>query len=81
MQVTIVTTRAERDEMKRTLNAYADIEDEVAKKEFLEKYPKKVWIDTEACEGWKDVSPFLVVDNRDGECFTEGRSSTLRKSA
>ena len=72
--MTIVTTQAERDEMKRTLDAYADlVGGELAKREFMEKYPRKVWIDTEGCRDTPpDILPFLVVDNRDGECFAEG---------
>jgi len=70
MEVTIVTTKAERDEMKRTLNDYADLK--VSRKEFHEKYPRKVWIDTEACsDNCRDILQFLMVDNREGDCFVE----------
>ena len=74
MQVTIVTTQAERDEMKQTLDAYADmVGNELSRKEFLEKYPRKVWIDTEECQNTShDILQFLVVDNREGECLAEG---------
>lgn len=76
MELTIVTTQAERDEMKATLNAYADlIGDKMTKEEFKARYPRKVWLDTEECSSHRnfhDLLPFLVVDNRDGECFAEG---------
>lgn len=76
MELTIVTTQAERDEMKATLDAYADlIGNGLTKKEFMARYPRKVWLDTEECSNCRrprDLSPFLVVDNRDGECFAEG---------
>lgn len=76
MELTIVTTQAERDEMKATLDAYADlIGNGLTKEEFKARYPRKVWLDTEECSNhqkFPDLLPFLVVDNRDGECFAEG---------
>ena len=76
MEVTIVTTSAEREEMKRTLDAYADlVGNEMTKEEFKARYPRKVWLDTEECSSHRkspDLLPFLVVDNREGECFVEG---------
>lgn len=76
MELTIVTTQAERDEMKATLDAYADlIGNGMTKEEFKARYPRKVWLDTEECSNRqrpRDLSPFLVVDNREGECFAEG---------
>lgn len=74
MNIVIVTTESERDEMKRTLDAYCEIaEGKISRNEFLEKYPRKIWIDTEECSSETgDVLQFLVVDNREGECFAEG---------
>lgn len=76
MELTVVTTQAERDEMKATLNAYADlVGNGMTKEEFKARYPRKVWLDTEECSNprkFSDLLPFLVVDNRDGECFAEG---------
>lgn len=72
MEVTIVTTTAERDEMKRTLDGYAKVTDgEITKDEFRRDYPNKIWIDTELCKSHDAGLPFMVVDNRDGECFCE----------
>lgn len=72
MEVTIVTTSAERDEMYRTLDGYLKIEDgEITSDEFRRDYPHKIWIDTELCNSHDAVMPFRVVDNRDGECFCE----------
>lgn len=76
MELTIVTTQAERDKMKATLDAYADLPGNgMTKEEFKARYPRKVWLDTEECSNrrkFPDLLPFLVVDNRDGECFVEG---------
>ena len=72
MEVTIVTTSAERDEMKRTLDGYQKVvSNEITPDEFRRGYPHKVWIDTELCAMQYAGLPFLVVDNRDGECFCE----------
>lgn len=72
MEVTIVTTTAERDEMKRTVDGYLKVaENEIKRDEFLRNYPRKIWIDTELCQPHYNGMPFLVVDNRDGECFCE----------
>lgn len=72
MEVTIVTTTAERDEMKRTLDGYAKATSgEITRDEFLRGYPNKIWIDTELCQSYDAKLPFVVVDNRDGECFCE----------
>ena len=72
MEVTIVITTAERDEMKRTLDGYMKAENgEITKEEFLRDYPRKVWIDTELCQSHDAKLPFLVVDNREGECWCE----------
>lgn len=72
MEVTIVTTTAERDEMKSTLDGYAKMTDgEITKDEFRRDYPNKIWIDTELCKSHDAGLPFMVVDNRDGECFCE----------
>lgn len=72
MEVTIVTTQAERDEMKSTLDGYADMGDgKMSKETFRASYPAKVWIDTELCKSYDARLPFMVVDNREGECFCE----------
>ena len=70
MEVTIVTTTAEREEMRRTLAGHAKVAaDEITSDEFRDNYPNKVWIDTELCTLHNVAKPFLVVDNREGECF------------
>lgn len=72
MEVTIVTTQAERDEMKRTLDGFLQIGDgKLTEGEFLRDYPRKVWIDTEMCQSRDARLPFQVVDNREGECWCE----------
>ena len=73
MEVTIVTTSAERDEMKRTLDGYlkAMVRGEITATEFCRDYPRKIWIDTELCQSHDSRMPFQVVDNRGGECFCE----------
>lgn len=72
MEVTIVTTSAERDEMKRTLDGYLKVvSNEITVDEFRREYPRKVWIDTELCRSHDAKMPFQVVDNREGECYCE----------
>lgn len=71
MEITIVTTQSERDEMRRVLDGYYKvISGEIPKEEFIREYPMKVWIDTEDLENDKHPS-FTVVDNSCGECFEE----------
>lgn len=71
MQLTIVTTQAERDEKRRTLNAWADyIGGEMSREEFLRNYPRKVWLDMSPRSSGDELQ-FVVVDNREGECFCE----------
>lgn len=72
MNVVIVTTQAERDEMIRTLDGYLKVvSNEITKDEFLRDYPRKVWIDTAECGNYDAHMPFQIVDNREGECFCE----------
>lgn len=72
MEVTIVTTSAERDEIKRTLDGYLKMADnEITPDEFRRDYPSKIWIDTELCQSYDARKPFHVMDNRDGECYCE----------
>ena len=71
MELTIITTEAERREMRDTLNAYASyIDGDTPKEVFLHDFPRKVWVDTEECTKGSHL-PFTVVDNREGECFCE----------
>ena len=73
MEVTIVTTSAEREEMKRVLDGYLKVvNNEITSDEFRDNYPRKVWIDTELCQSHDAKLPFVVVDNREGECWGEG---------
>lgn len=71
MEVTIVDGKSDREEMYRVLDAHADmLNGDLSKEEWnnADKYPRKQWLDF--CEYNNDL-PFIVVDNREGECFVE----------
>lgn len=75
MEVTIVDGKADRDEMYRVMNAHADmLNGDLSKEEWnnADKYPRKQWLDF---DDNSKALPFMVVDNREGECFVEGFST------
>ena len=55
--------------MRKVMDAYADMTNGDITKEEFGKLPRKQWLDFD--ENEKDL-PFVVVDNREGECFVEG---------
>ena len=72
MDITIVDNEHDRSEMKRVLDAYADMTNGDLSKEAWndkDRFPRKQWLDFDEDE---KALPFTVVDNRDGECFVEG---------
>lgn len=72
MDITIVDNERDREEMKRVMDGHADmVNGDISKEAWndTEKYPRKQWLDFD--EDAKAL-PFMVVDNREGECFVEG---------
>jgi hypothetical protein len=68
MEITIVTNEFEREECKKTVDARcAFVSNEITREQW-EGFPKKVWVDLESPDG---PSPFVVVDNRDCNCWVE----------
>jgi hypothetical protein len=75
MDVTIVDNDIDRQEMRKVMDAYADmLNGDLSKEEWnnTDKYPRKQWLDF---DGDEKALPFTVVDNREGECFVEGFST------
>ena len=69
MDITIVDNEIDRQEMRKVMDAYADMSDGKLSKEEFDKLPRKQWLDFDEDE---KALPFTVVDNREGECFVEG---------
>lgn len=69
MDVTIVDNDIDRQEMRKVMDAYADMTNGDITKEEFSKLPRKQWLDFDENE---KALPFTVVDNREGECFVEG---------
>lgn len=72
MDITIVDNERDREEMKRVMDGHADmINGDISKEAWndTERFPRKQWLDFD--EDAKAL-PFMVVDNREGECFVEG---------
>lgn len=68
MEITVVSSESERKEMLGVIDAYGRMADgKMSKTDFNANVPTKVYIDFRKGEH----NPWLVVDNRDGECFTE----------
>ena len=70
MEITIVTTEEEREEYNKTLDARCDFVSNKITREQWEGSPKKVWVDLVNPDG-RTSSPFIVVDNQDGNCWVE----------
>ena len=69
MNVTIVDNDIDRQEMRKVMDAYADMTNGDITKDEFGKLPRKQWLDFDENE---KALPFTVVDNREGECFVEG---------
>ena len=70
MEITIVTTEEEREEYKKTIDARcAFVSNEITREQW-NSFPKKVWVDLAHPFGITSPS-FLVVDNRDSNCWVE----------
>ena len=70
MEITIVTTEGEREEYKKIVDARcAFVSNEITREQW-ESFPKKVWVDLVHPFG-STSSSFIVVDNRDGNCWVE----------
>lgn len=68
MEITVVSSEIERIEMLGVIDAYGRMEDgKMSKTDFNANVPTKVYIDYRKGEH----NPWLVVDNRGGECYTE----------
>lgn len=70
MEITIVTTEGEREEYKKTIDARCAFVNNEITREQWESFPKKVWVDLVLPSGGTP-SLFMVVDNRDGNCWVE----------
>lgn len=68
MEITVVSSEIERIEMLGVIDAYGRMADgKMSKTDFNANVPTKVYIDYRKGEH----NPWLVVDNRGGECYTE----------
>lgn len=68
MEITVVSTEEERNEMEETVIAYSKVTTgEIGINDFLAKYKKKVWIDYDSDDG--DYN-WIVVDNTEGRSFS-----------
>lgn len=71
MDITIVDNEFDREEMNRVMDGYsAKIDGECPDWDDVNKYPRKQWLWFSDVKG-DERAPFVVVDNRDGECFVE----------
>lgn len=71
MDITIVDNEFDRKEMKRVMDGHAaKIDGECPDWDDRNKYPRKQWLWFSDIKGGEHA-PFVVVDNRDGECFVE----------
>lgn len=70
MEITIVTQEWERDEYRKVVDAYGQVSCGSMTNEEYDKLPRKVWVDL-VNPGGRTSSPFVVVDNRDGNCWVE----------
>ena len=73
MKLTIVNDDVERAVLSRVLNGYSDlVSDRITADEWRDeaRYPREVWVEfSESNAGGR--MPFIVVDNRDGNCYVE----------
>ena len=71
MRIMLITSECERLRLSKLQDAYGEyIAGRLTKAEW-DTYPRETWLD---CTG-KSIKPFVVCDNRDGECFIEAFSS------
>lgn len=70
MEIIIVTTERERDEYLKVIDAYGQVSCGSMTNEEYDKLPRKVWVDLVNPDG-RTSSPFIVVDNQDGNCWVE----------
>lgn len=71
MNVEIVTDETGMEVVNRVMNGHASmISGDIGRKEWEDeaRYPRKTWIYIDKNLG---ALPFVVVDNREGECFVE----------
>lgn len=72
MNVKIVTNELEMAEVNRVLDGHAALlSDKITRKEWEDAvvYPRETWM--YMIENDDERMPFVVVDNREGECFME----------
>lgn len=75
MDVTIIDNLSDKAEMDKVLDAYYMYTDgELSGEEWhnSDKYPRKQWLNFDGSrEAARAGEPFVVVDNRSGDCFVE----------
>lgn len=72
MDVTIVDNDIDRDEVERVMDGHGrKLDGECPDWDDTDQYPRKQWLFLSDMRG-DEGSPFIVVDNREGECFVEG---------
>lgn len=72
MDIEIVTDDAERRLVDKVLDGHSDMKNgDMPRAEWddADKYPRKTWLFVD--EDYGEKTPFVVVDNRSGECFVE----------
>ena len=67
MNVKLVTTASERDEIARMVDAYYEYKAGWISQCRWDEFPREIWLD---CIGMSE-RPFVVYDNQDGLCFVE----------
>lgn len=71
MDLTIVDNDLDKKEMDRVMDGHAaKIDGECPDWDDVNKYPRKQWLWFSDMKG-DERAPFVVVDNREGECFVE----------
>ena len=71
MNITLVTSQYERQQLSKMLDSYGDyVAGRLSRAEW-DTYPKETWLD---CTG-KTKQPFIVYDNHDGQCYVEAFAS------
>ena len=67
MNLKLVTTGSERDEIVRMVDAYCEYRAGRISRNQWDEFPREIWLD---CIGMSE-RPFIVYDNQDGLCFVE----------